>query len=70
VVCVFCHRLVDGELVAQNELAVGVNVGEAGGQTIAHAHLHVIPRYRGDVVDPRGGIRAVIPAMARYREGR
>jgi diadenosine tetraphosphate (Ap4A) HIT family hydrolase len=47
---------------------VGINVGEAAGQTIAHAHLHVIPRRRGDVADPRGGIRWVVPAKARYWE--
>jgi ATP adenylyltransferase len=47
---------------------VGVNIGEAAGQTIDHAHLHVIPRYAGDVQDPRGGIRNVIPAKARYWE--
>lgn len=40
---------------------LGVNVGEAAGQTVAHAHLHVIPRYRGDVPNPRGGVRAVLP---------
>ena len=45
---------------------IGVNVGEAAGQTVGHAHLHVIPRYRGDVEDPRGGIRWVIPGKARY----
>jgi diadenosine tetraphosphate (Ap4A) HIT family hydrolase len=45
---------------------VGLNIGEAGGQTVSHAHLHLIPRYRGDVKDPRGGIRWVIPARARY----
>jgi diadenosine tetraphosphate (Ap4A) HIT family hydrolase len=45
---------------------VGVNVGTAAGQTIAHAHLHVIPRYRGDVADPRGGIRWILPARAAY----
>ena len=45
---------------------LGVNVGEAAGQTIAHAHLHVIPRYAGDVPDPRGGIRWIIPQRARY----
>lgn len=45
---------------------VGINVGEAAGQTVAHAHLHVIPRYAGDVPDPRGGIRFVIPERARY----
>ena len=47
---------------------IGINVGEAAGQTVAHAHLHVIPRYRGDVADPRGGIRSVIPTNARYWE--
>lgn len=45
---------------------VGINIGEAAGQTVAHAHLHVIPRFVGDVADPRGGIRWVIPAAARY----
>jgi diadenosine tetraphosphate (Ap4A) HIT family hydrolase len=47
---------------------LGVNVGPAGGQTVPHAHLHVIPRYRGDVADPRGGIRWIIPQRARYWE--
>ena len=45
---------------------IGVNVGDAAGQTVAHAHLHVIPRYHGDVVDARGGIRWIIPARAAY----
>lgn len=45
---------------------VGINVGEAGGQTVAHAHVHVIPRYHGDVPDPRGGVRWVIPPRACY----
>lgn len=48
---------------------IGVNIREAAGQTIGHAHLHVIPRYRGDVEDPRGGIRWIIPGKARYWEG-
>jgi diadenosine tetraphosphate (Ap4A) HIT family hydrolase len=47
---------------------IGINVGEVAGQTVAHAHLHVIPRRRGDVPDPRGGIRWVIPPKARYWE--
>jgi diadenosine tetraphosphate (Ap4A) HIT family hydrolase len=47
---------------------IGINVGESAGQTVAHAHLHVIPRRRGDVADPRGGIRWVIPGRARYWE--
>lgn len=45
---------------------IGVNVGAAAGQTIAHAHLHVIPRWHGDVADPRGGVRWVVPSKAAY----
>ncbi|WP_063624580.1 HIT family protein [Amycolatopsis orientalis] len=40
---------------------IGVNEGRAAGRTIDHLHLHVIPRYKGDVPDPRGGIRHVLP---------
>lgn len=49
---------------------IGMNVGQAAGQTVAHAHLHVIPRHRGDVRDPRGGVRWVIPSRAQYWEPR
>ncbi len=45
---------------------VGVNVGEAGGQTVIHVHVHLIPRYVGDVAEPEGGVRNVIPGMGRY----
>ena len=45
---------------------LGINVGEAAGQTIAHAHLHFIPRYRGDMPNPRGGVRGVIPDKQSY----
>jgi diadenosine tetraphosphate (Ap4A) HIT family hydrolase len=45
---------------------VGANVGAAAGQTIEHAHVHLIPRYEADVADPRGGIRWVIPERAPY----
>jgi superfamily II DNA or RNA helicase/diadenosine tetraphosphate (Ap4A) HIT family hydrolase len=45
---------------------VGFNEGIAAGQTIFHFHLHVIPRYDGDVVDPRGGVRCVVPARGNY----
>ena len=48
---------------------VGVNSGEAAGQTVGHAHVHVIPRRPGDVEDPRGGIRWVIPDRADYWSG-
>ena len=39
---------------------IGVNIGKAGGQTRMHVHVHLIPRYSGDVPDPRGGIRCVL----------
>lgn len=45
---------------------LGVNVGATAGQTVFHAHLHLIPRYRGDVATPRGGVRGVIPAKQSY----
>jgi diadenosine tetraphosphate (Ap4A) HIT family hydrolase len=45
---------------------LGINVGEAAGQTVFHTHLHLIPRYRGDVANPRGGVRAVIPDKQQY----
>jgi diadenosine tetraphosphate (Ap4A) HIT family hydrolase len=45
---------------------VGVNCGEAAGQTVFQAHIHVIPRYQGDVPNPRGGIRNIIPAKGNY----
>ncbi len=45
---------------------VGINVGEAAGQTIMHVHLHLIPRYAGDLTNPRGGVRGVIPSRQSY----
>ena len=45
---------------------VGINVGAAAGQTVWHAHVHLIPRHVGDVEDPRGGVRWVIAAKAPY----
>jgi diadenosine tetraphosphate (Ap4A) HIT family hydrolase len=55
---------------APDGFTVGVNDGTAAGQTVAHAHVHVIPRYRGDAADPRGGIRGVIPERAAYWDRR
>ena len=45
---------------------VGFNAGSSAGQTVPHLHVHIIPRYRGDVVDPRGGVRHVIPGKGNY----
>lgn len=45
---------------------VGINISEAAGQTIPHAHIHLIPRYKGDVQEPRGGVRGVIPDKRSY----
>ena len=45
---------------------IGINCGEDAGQTIFHAHIHIIPRYQGDVKNPRGGVRHVIPEKGDY----
>jgi diadenosine tetraphosphate (Ap4A) HIT family hydrolase len=57
--------------IIQNEfspqgLNIGINCGEAAGQTVFHAHIHVIPRYTGDVPNPRGGVRNIIPGKGDY----
>lgn len=65
------------DLLAQERLAVddefkpdgynvGVNVNKAGGQSIFHVHIHLIPRFTGDSSKPRGGVRQVIPEKADY----
>jgi diadenosine tetraphosphate (Ap4A) HIT family hydrolase len=45
---------------------IGINEGSAAGQMVMHAHIHVIPRFKDDLPDPRGGVRRVIPDKARY----
>ena len=47
---------------------IGINDGIAAGQTVMHIHVHIIPRFSGDVDDPRGGIRWVVPNKATYWE--
>lgn len=45
---------------------IGINCGEAAGQTVMHCHIHIIPRYNGDCENPRGGVRGVIPSRMDY----
>lgn len=45
---------------------IGINNGAAAGQTVAHLHIHLIPRYAGDSAEPRGGVRWVLPEKAKY----
>jgi len=45
---------------------VGININEAAGQTVPHVHIHLIPRYEGDVEEPRGGVRGVVPGKKSY----
>ena len=58
------HKLND--LHQPDGFNIGINDGEAAGQTVMHAHIHVIPRWIGDVPDPRGGVRWVCPSKAQY----
>jgi diadenosine tetraphosphate (Ap4A) HIT family hydrolase len=46
---------------------IGINVNEAAGQTVPHVHIHLIPRYKGDVPEPEGGVRGVIPNQRTYK---
>ena len=60
-----CKREID-EKYKPDGYNVGVNVGHQGGQTVFHVHMHLIPRYKGDIEDPRGGIRKAIPNVVPY----
>ena len=58
-------KKIDKEISAFN---VGVNIGKDAGQSIMHCHLHLIPRRKGDVEDPSGGVRGVIPKKQKYKK--
>ena len=63
-------RLLDQQLDPKPDgYNVGFNAGTAAGQTVPHVHVHVIPRYAGDMADPRGGVRHVIPQKGNYLTG-
>jgi diadenosine tetraphosphate (Ap4A) HIT family hydrolase len=59
------NEIVDTDPAVQG-FNIGINVGEAAGQTIFHCHYHLIPRRWGDVANPRGGVRWVIPSKGSY----
>lgn len=59
-------RLLLADRLDVTDFNIGINCGAAAGQTIWHAHIHVIPRRGGDVADPRGGVRGVIADKQRY----
>jgi ATP adenylyltransferase len=59
-------RRVKEEDPAVTGFNIGMNCGESAGQTVMHAHIHLIPRRRGDTPNPRGGVRGVIPMKMTY----
>ena len=68
-----CHRLIvamKNTIQATDESVdgfnIGMNSGVSAGQTVPHCHIHLIPRRSGDMADPRGGVRGVIPCQQKY----
>lgn len=61
----WCKHHIDGALSPQG-YNIGINCGEAAGQTIFHVHVHLIPRFIGDLNNPKGGVRGVIPEKRIY----
>ena len=60
-----CKEMADKKFAPQG-YNIGINCGEAAGQTVMHLHIHLIPRYTGDIENPRGGVRGVIPDKRIY----
>ena len=59
-------KMILDEKYKPNGYNIGTNCGEAAGQSISHCHIHLIPRYNGDVENPKGGVRGVIPSKMSY----
>jgi len=57
---------IDNEDLSVTGYNIGINNGEDAGQTIFHCHIHLIPRRVGDVDEPKGGVRGVIPSKQKY----
>lgn len=70
--CDMLLRLLQKKIVSQDNTIkgfnIGTNSGEIAGQTIFHCHIHLIPRRIGDVQNPRGGVRHIIPGKGNYEE--
>lgn len=60
-----CKKIID-EDYHPTGYNIGVNIGSDGGQTVMHLHVHLIPRYKGDVENPKGGIRRLKPQLVYY----
>jgi diadenosine tetraphosphate (Ap4A) HIT family hydrolase len=72
VVCLGTALIAGQQMVARGEcdaFNVGLNMGDAAGQTVMYPHVHLMPRRTGDTVDPVGGVRGIIPGQANYRKG-
>ena len=55
-----------GERFHPDGFNIGVNINAVAGQSVFHVHIHLIPRYKGDVKNPKGGVRGVIPSKQNY----
>ena len=72
VVCLGTALIAGQQMVARGEcdaFNVGLNMGEAAGQTVMYPHVHLIPRNQGDCANPIGGVRGVIPEQQNYKTG-
>ncbi len=65
----FCEKMLKHDFLTKKPDAynIGINEGEAAGRTVPHLHIHIIPRFQGDVKNPIGGIRNIIPGMGDYK---